>query len=65
MQIEPSMGYQRGLPLLLIEEKGVNNVGVWNPAVTPFLIIEWDFTKPLDAFLNRVERREILQNWIV
>jgi len=49
VQIEPSMGYQRGLPLLLIKEKGVNNVGLWNPAVTPFLIIEWS---------------EVFQNWI-
>jgi hypothetical protein len=64
VQIEPSMGYQRGLPLLLIKEKGVNNVGVWNPAVTPFQIIEWDSTKPLDEFFNRVEWREIFQNWI-
>jgi hypothetical protein len=58
------MGYQRGLPLLLIKEKGVNSVGVWNPAVTPFQIIEWDSTKPLDEFFNRVEWREIFQNWI-
>ena len=58
------MGYQRGLPLLLIKEKGVNSVGVWNPAVIPFQIIEWDSTKPLDEFFNRVEWREIFQNWI-
>ncbi|MFP7159507.1 hypothetical protein SFC34_27025 [Priestia aryabhattai] len=64
LQIEPSMSYQRGLPLLLIKEKGVNSVGVWNPAVTPFQIIEWDSTKPLDEFFNRVEWREIFQNWI-
>ena len=52
LQIEPSMGYQRGLPLLLIKEAGVNSIGVWNPSVVPFFIIEWDSSKPLDEFLT-------------
>ncbi|WP_394531589.1 hypothetical protein [Priestia aryabhattai] len=64
LQIEPSMGYQRGLPLLLIKEAGVNSIGVWNPSVVPFFIIEWDSSKPLDEFFNRVEWREIFQNWV-
>ncbi|MDD1513438.1 hypothetical protein [Priestia megaterium] len=64
LQIEPSMGYQRGLPILLIKEKDVNGIGVWNPSVVPFCIIEWDSSKPLDEFFNRIEWREIFQNWV-
>jgi hypothetical protein len=64
LQIEPAMGYQYGLPLLLIKEKDVSSLGIWNLGLTPFFIIEWDSTKPLDDFFNRVEWREIFQNWV-
>ena len=64
LQIEPSMAYQQGLPLLLIKESGVNSIGVWNPGLTPFFIIEWDSTKPLNDFFDRVEWKEIFLNWV-
>jgi hypothetical protein len=64
LQIEPAMAYQHGLPLLLIKESGVNSIGIWNLGLTPFFIIEWDSTKPLDNFFNRVEWKEIFQNWV-
>lgn len=64
VQLEPAMAYQYGLPLLLIKEKGVNNVGVWNPTVQPYLIIEWDSTKPINEFFGSVEWRELFQNWV-
>jgi hypothetical protein len=64
LQIEPAMGYQYGLPLLLIKETGVSNIGIWNPGLIPFFIIEWDSSKQLDDFFNRVEWREIFQNWV-
>ncbi|WCF06665.1 hypothetical protein NDS46_20240 [Paenibacillus thiaminolyticus] len=38
------MAYQYGLPLLLIKEKGVRSIGIWNPAVQLYFIIEWDST---------------------
>lgn len=40
LQIEPSMAYQYVLPILLIKEKDVNSIGIWNPAVQPYFIID-------------------------
>ncbi|MGX5390062.1 hypothetical protein [Bacillus thuringiensis] len=49
-QIEPSMGYQYGLPLLLIRETGTdNNRGIWQLGNAPFLILDWNSeTQSLD-----------------
>lgn len=64
LQIEPSMAYLYGLPMLLIKEKGVNSIGIWNPLVQPYFIIEWDSTKPLNEFFGTVEWKELFQNWV-
>ena len=64
LQIEPAMGYQHGLPLLLIKEKGVASLGIWDSTRIPFMIIEWDSSKPVDEFFSSVEWKEIFQNWI-
>ncbi|HFK1812471.1 TPA: hypothetical protein ACGXQD_005580 [Bacillus cereus] len=49
-QIEPSIGYQYGLPLLLIRETGTdNNRGIWQLGNAPFLILDWNSeTQSLD-----------------
>lgn len=62
-QIEPAMAYQRGLPMLLIIEKGIRPEGVYSFGIAPFTILTWDSSKPLDDFFNSVQWREILQNW--
>lgn len=64
LQIEPSMAYQYGLPLLLIKEKGVSSIGIWNPALQPYFIIEWDSTLPNGDFFGTVEWKELFQNWV-
>lgn len=65
-QIEPSMGYQYGLPLLLIRETGTdNNRGVWQLGNAPFLILEWNSeTQSIDSFFNSVSWRQFFANWI-
>ncbi|MBM7717216.1 hypothetical protein JOC94_004241 [Bacillus thermophilus] len=64
LQIEPSMAYQRGLPLLLIRERGVEGTGIWSPGIAPFLIfLEWDPSQPLNEFFNSNAWKEVLKNW--
>lgn len=50
--------------MLLIKETGVNSIGIWNPLVQPYFIIEWDSTKPLNDFFDTVEWKELFQNWV-
>ncbi|WP_413789234.1 hypothetical protein [Bacillus yunxiaonensis] len=65
-QIEPSMGYQYGLPLLLIRETGTDVArGIWQLGNAPFLILDWNSeTQSVDAFFNSVSWREFFANWI-
>lgn len=63
-QIEPAMAYQYGLPLLLVIEKGVEQMGIWSFGMGPFLILEWDSSEPVDNFFNRFDWIEIFQNWL-
>lgn len=66
-QIEPSMGYQYGLPLLLIRETGTDiNRGIWQLGNTPFLILDWNSeTQSIDSFFNSVSWRQFFANWTV
>jgi len=63
-QIEPAMAYQYGLPILLIRETGVEQSGIWSFGIGPFLILEWDPSKPLEEFFRSNAWLEIFQNWI-
>ena len=64
-QIEPSMGYQYGLPLLLIREIGTdNNRGIWQLGNAPFLILDWNSeTQSIDSFFNSVSWKQFFTNW--
>lgn len=64
-QIEPAMAFQRGLPLLLIFEKGVRQEGIYAFGIAPFTILTWDSEapNPIESFFKSVVWREILQNW--
>ncbi|HEK9104092.1 hypothetical protein KFD70_02275 [Bacillus pfraonensis] len=64
-QIEPSMGYQYGLPLLLIRETGTDvNRGIWQLGNAPFLILDWNSeTQSIDSFFNSVSWRQFFANW--
>jgi hypothetical protein len=63
LQVEPSMAFQYGLPLLLIKEKGVSDRGFWQPGYAPFIILEWDSELPLSAFFGSNEWKDVLKNW--
>lgn len=66
LQIEPAMGYQYGLPLLLVKESTIKAGGVWGDAgpLAPFTPITWfSDTTTVDQFFNSVEWKEVLQNW--
>ena len=68
-QIEPTMAYQYGLPLLLIIQSGVQKEGIYSFGVAPFTILTWnsDPLKPtpddIEVFFNGVQWKEILKNW--
>jgi len=63
-QIEPSMAFQFGLPVLLIRESTVEQTGIWSFGIGPFLILEWNPNLPLSEFFNSNVWLEIFQNWI-
>lgn len=64
-QIEPAMGYQYGLPLLLVRETGVEASGMYSLGIGPFLVIEWNSTlpNPIEAFFLSNDWKSIFQNW--
>ncbi|MCF0146779.1 MAG: hypothetical protein HUJ77_00120 [Clostridium sp.] len=63
-QIEPSMAFQFGLPVLLIRESTVEQTGIWSYGIGPFLLLEWNPNLPLSEFFNSNAWLEIFQNWI-
>ena len=65
-QIEPGMAYQYGLPLLLVREIGVEQIGIWSYGIGAFLILEWDSTaaNPIKTFFEKNDWKSIFQNWV-
>lgn len=64
LQIEPTMSFQYGLPILLVKENGILEEGVWRPGTAPFYLVTWySETTTVNEFFNSVEWKEILQNW--
>ncbi|MBG9615724.1 hypothetical protein ABE15_21615 [Bacillus cereus] len=66
LQIEPSMAFQFGIPILLIREKGTDlNNGIWAGGIAPLnIFIEWDSeNQSIDDFFMSVQWREAFANW--
>lgn len=68
-QIEPSMAYQRGLPMMMLLEEVVNQTstfgGVWEQGATPFTIIRFNLeTQTLDQFFSSSFWRETFADWV-
>ncbi|WP_419888281.1 hypothetical protein ACN6MT_23340 [Neobacillus niacini] len=66
LQIEPSMAYQRGLPILLVIESTMQDRagGIWTGQLAPFTPVVWfSATTSVDQFFNSVQWKEALQNW--
>lgn len=65
-QVEPSMAFQYGLPLLLIREEDTDaNNGIWTRGISPVnLFIIWHSdTQTVDQFFNTTEWRLAFANW--
>ena len=62
-QIEPAMAYQLGLPVLIFREKGVIPDGILEKGVVGTYMPEFDLSKPIDAYLNSGEWKDILGRW--
>lgn len=66
LQIEPAMGYQYGLSLLLVRESTIPAGGIWGSAgqLAPFTPLIWHSeTTTVDEFFDSVAWKEALQNW--
>ncbi|SFM24871.1 hypothetical protein [Pelosinus propionicus] len=69
LQIEPSMAYQRGLPLMLLVEEGVstNSVfgGILEQGAAPFTIITFNLQneQAIEAFFNTAFWTETFADW--
>ncbi len=65
-QIEPSMAFQFGLPLLLVREEDTDtNNGIWAGGITPLnLFIVWrSDTQTVEEFFRTPEWRSAFANW--
>ncbi|AWP26294.1 hypothetical protein PVOR_26608 [Paenibacillus vortex V453] len=65
-QIEPSMAFQFGLPILLVRERGTDTTnGIWAGGITPLnIFVEWDSdNQTVDEFFGSVQWREVFANW--
>lgn len=61
LQIEPSISYQYGLPLLLVIENGVQAGGIWGGAgqLAPFTPVVWfSATVSVDEFFAAFSGRK-------
>lgn len=66
LQIEPSMAYQYGHPILLVKQSTIPAGGVWGDAgpLAPFTPLIWfSSTTSVDQFFDSVQWKEALQNW--
>jgi hypothetical protein len=65
-QVEPSMAFQFGLPLLLVREEDTDaNNGIWAGGIAPLnLFIVWHSdTQTVDQFFKTPEWRSAFANW--
>lgn len=69
LQIEPSMAYQRGLPLMLLVENGVSTNGVFGgileQGAAPFTIITFSVENQqvINTFFNSTFWKETFADW--
>lgn len=70
LQIETSMAYQQGIPLMILVEEGVNNNGIFGGVLEqgadPFNIIRFSLkdNETINDFFNTVFWRETFVDWV-
>lgn len=65
LQIEPSMAFQFGLPILLVREDNTDtNTGIWAGGIAPLnTFIVWDSeNQSVDEFFSSIQWREAFAN---
>jgi len=62
-QIEPSMAFQLGLPILILKEKGVIAEGILEKGVMGLYMPEFDLNSSLDNYFKSGEWIQIIQKW--
>lgn len=62
-QIEPSMAFQLGLPVLILREKGVIAEGILEKGVLGVYMPEFDLSGNLDDYFKSREWVQIIQQW--
>lgn len=62
-QIEPAMGFQLGLPILIFREKGVIEEGVLEKGVLGLQVPEFDLTNSLSEYFESREFHDVLVRW--
>lgn len=62
-QIEAGMGFQLGLPVLILRERGVRADGVLEHGVMGAYMPEFDLSKDVKAYFSTEECRQLLQQF--
>ena len=62
-QIEPAMGYQQGLPILVLRESQVIAEGLLERGAIGLFMPEFDLSKPLDEYFDSNEWNDIIGKW--
>lgn len=61
-QIEPSMAFQLGIPILIFREMGVIDEGILEKGVTPYHMPVFDL-RSIDGYFEKNEWIDLLQEW--
>jgi hypothetical protein len=62
-QIEPSMAFQIGIPILIFREKGVIADGILEKGVVPYYMPEFDLSKSIDEYFESSQWIELIKQW--
>lgn len=62
-QIEPSMAFQIGVPILIFREKEVIDDGILQKGVLPYYMPEFDLNKPIDEYFESNQWIDLFEAW--
>ncbi|WP_260471259.1 hypothetical protein [Streptococcus cristatus] len=62
-QIEPAMGYQLGLPIIIFREKGVLAEGILEKGVLGIFMPEFDLSGDIDEYFSSAEWKQLIEHW--
>lgn len=62
-QIEPSMAFQIGIPILIFRETEVIDEGILGKGVIPYYMPVFDLSKPIDEYFESSAWMDLIQQW--